>query len=107
MFFPLAFVVAVSAIKDLFEDLKRRSEDDWENNKKTLKYVNGTFQEVPWHVLYVGDIVKVNMRVAILFNENNKVMNKEFLPADLIILKTSEEKGTAHFCMRHKIKAFF
>jgi hypothetical protein len=30
------FVCAVSAIKDLFEDIKRHKADDQENNRKTL-----------------------------------------------------------------------
>lgn len=59
MFLPLSFVVAISALKDLFEDFKRHKEDDWENNKKTLRYRNGTFESTKWRSLQVGDIVKV------------------------------------------------
>ena len=33
---PLLFVVSVSAIKDLFEDIKRHRADDQENNRKAL-----------------------------------------------------------------------
>ncbi len=33
---PLMFVCAVSAVKDLFEDIKRHRADDQENNRKTL-----------------------------------------------------------------------
>jgi phospholipid-transporting ATPase len=33
---PLLFVVAVSAIKDLFEDIKRHRADAQENNRKAL-----------------------------------------------------------------------
>ena len=49
MFVPLSMVIAVSAIKDLFEDLKRHQEDKTENNSKTLKYINGRFEEARWH----------------------------------------------------------
>jgi phospholipid-transporting ATPase len=33
---PLTFVVIVSAVKDLFEDLKRHQSDAQENNRKVL-----------------------------------------------------------------------
>lgn len=33
---PLLFVVIVSAIKDLFEDLKRHKSDTKENNRKII-----------------------------------------------------------------------
>lgn len=67
IFMPLAFIVAVSAAKDLFEDRKRHQEDSLENNKSTMKYVNGHFVEVPWHSLRVGDIIKVFLFRLILF----------------------------------------
>jgi hypothetical protein len=33
---PLMFVISVSAIKDIFEDMKRHSSDNQENSKKVL-----------------------------------------------------------------------
>lgn len=33
---PLLFVVIVSAVKDLFEDLKRHKSDTRENNRKVI-----------------------------------------------------------------------
>lgn len=33
---PLMFVVSVSAVKDLFEDIKRHNADMQENNRKAL-----------------------------------------------------------------------
>ena len=33
---PLLFVVIVSAVKDLFEDLKRHNSDTKENNRKVI-----------------------------------------------------------------------
>ncbi len=63
IFLPLAFIVAVSAIKDLFEDRKRHQEDALENNKTTMKCVDGQFLEVPWHSLRVGNIIKVYLIV--------------------------------------------
>ncbi len=59
MFFPLSFIITLSAIKDLVEDLKRHKEDDQENNSTTLKYQNNQFVETYWKDLRVGDIIKV------------------------------------------------
>ena len=36
MIFPLAFVVVVSMVKDIFEDYKRHQSDKKENKKKVL-----------------------------------------------------------------------
>jgi phospholipid-transporting ATPase len=36
MLLPLSFVIIVSMIKDIFEDWKRHSSDDKENNKIAL-----------------------------------------------------------------------
>lgn len=36
--FPLAFVVFISMIKDIFEDYKRHKSDNAENLKKTMVY---------------------------------------------------------------------
>lgn len=33
---PLMFVISVSAIKDIFEDMKRHASDNVENSKKVL-----------------------------------------------------------------------
>lgn len=38
MALPLTFVILVSMVKDLFEDLKRHKSDKNENYKKTLVY---------------------------------------------------------------------
>ena len=55
------FVITVSAIKDIFEDLKRHSADNVENTRKTLRLdkKNKTFVEDSWRNLTVGQIVKV------------------------------------------------
>ena len=65
MFFPLSFVVTVSAIKDLVEDLKRHREDAQENNSKTLRYQNESFVECAWKDLRIGDIIKVLRCIAL------------------------------------------
>ena len=75
---------AVSAVKDLFEDIKRHNADDQENNRKTLVLNNktGQFEAKPWKDLKVGMIVKCK--------EN------EFFPADLVLLNSSGRKGLSY-----------
>ena len=50
---PLSFVVVVSMIKDIFEDLKRHDSDKQENNRKTCvgKVDTGDFEEKLWQDL--------------------------------------------------------
>jgi hypothetical protein len=50
MLMPLAFVVFVSMIKDIFEDMKRHRSDNYENNMKTLigDENSGEFEHKLW-----------------------------------------------------------
>jgi len=50
MVFPLGFVVFISMIKDIFEDLERHASDKKENAKKVLvgSYEKGIFEECLW-----------------------------------------------------------
>lgn len=81
---PLMFVCAVSAVKDLFEDIKRHRADDQENNRKTLvlNLKTGKFESKQQKQIRVGDIVKC--------------LNNEFFPADLVILNSSGRKGICY-----------
>jgi hypothetical protein len=47
MVFPLSFVIFISMLKDIFEDLKRHASDKKENTKRVLvgNYAKGTFEE--------------------------------------------------------------
>lgn len=78
---PLIFVVVLSMIKDAYEDYKRHKEDHSENNAMTELYEKETRKFVPtqWRNVKVGDVVKVKER--------------EFFPADLIILSSTEPEG--------------
>ena len=84
MLVPLTFVVLVSMIKDIFEDLKRHQSDKLENNRKVLvgDPQTGRFSPVLWKNLQVGMIVKIQQ--------------DEFFPADLILLNSSAPKGIAY-----------
>jgi len=50
------FVITVSAIKDIFEDMKRHRSDNLENTKKVLRLdkKNKVFVEDSWKNLRVG-----------------------------------------------------
>ena len=77
-------VIMVSMIKDLLEDLKRRSEDTIENDQKVQRIDKKThgFQDDRWKNLKVGQVIKVNK-------------NDRF-PADIILLKSSDPAGIAY-----------
>ena len=61
MLAPLLFVVAVSMVKDAFEDYKRSKNDQRENESEIQAYDSetNTFKEIQWQKLKVGNIVKV------------------------------------------------
>lgn len=80
---PLAFILIVTAMKDLFEDLKRHRSDTSENNKPVERLnQNGTLEKVRWLDLRVGDIIKIK--------------KDEYFPADVMILRTSETKNDCY-----------
>jgi phospholipid-transporting ATPase len=61
MLVPLLFVIGVSMIKDIFEDMKRHKSDDMENNRQAQVYdkLNKEFVKINWRDVKVGQIVKV------------------------------------------------
>ncbi|XP_066573097.1 phospholipid-transporting ATPase VB isoform X2 [Amia ocellicauda] len=81
---PICIILAVTAIKDAWEDFRRYQADRKLNNmgccifsRKQMKYV-----EKCWKDVRVGDFVKV-------------VCN-EIIPADILLLHTSDQSGTCH-----------
>lgn len=76
---PLIFILSVSAIKEIIEDIKRHRADD-ETNHRMVEVLRGEmWVKVRWKHVIVGDIVKV--------------VNNSFFPADLMLLSSSEPKG--------------
>ena len=58
-FLPLFFIVLVTMIKDLFEDIKRHKSDKEENSKKIKYFENCGITIKKWEELRVGEIIKV------------------------------------------------
>ncbi|XP_073518556.1 phospholipid-transporting ATPase IB isoform X2 [Phyllobates terribilis] len=79
---PLIFILTVAGIKEIIEDYKRHKADNTVNNKRTIVLRGGTWQNVIWREVAVGDIVKVT--------------NGQHLPADMIILSSSEPQAMCY-----------
>lgn len=81
---PLICILGVSAIKELFEDMKRHKADRKVNeseicvlNKTTLNW-----DPVRWQDVKVGDIVKC--------------LSETFFPSDILLLSSSEPNGMCY-----------
>ena len=80
---PLTFIMCLNGIMDLYEDFKRKESDKIENNTlcQIFDSISNRFIKAKCHTIKPGDIVKV--------------LKDEQIPADLLLLTTSEETG---FC---------
>jgi phospholipid-transporting ATPase len=60
-FAPLFVIVLITAVKDLYEDIKRHRSDREENRKttSTLDPATVKFEKKYWYELRVGNIIKV------------------------------------------------
>jgi magnesium-transporting ATPase (P-type) len=79
---PLVFVLLVTAVKEAFEDIKRRVSDTRVNGQKVLLYDGVEWTPVKWKNVRVGDVLKIR--------------NNETIPADLVVLHTSDKDGLAY-----------
>ena len=81
---PLCIVVLINSIKDFYEDWKRKSSDDEENNRKVEVYDLDQKQFVikKWKDIFVGNIVKIK--------------KDEYFPADCVLISSSDRK--THNC---------
>ena len=77
-------VVLVSMIKDAYEEFKKHQNDDKENNAKCNVFDSNQNKIVvrSWRQVFCGDIIKLD--------------NDKPVPADMLILTTSDEKGIAY-----------
>lgn len=82
---PLAFVLAVTAVKDAYEDWRRHRSDRAENNRVAAVLSPGAgaqFVPTEWKHVRVGDVVRVGAN--------------ESPPADMVLLATSDTTGVAY-----------
>ncbi|RMZ74798.1 hypothetical protein DV737_g5721, partial [Chaetothyriales sp. CBS 132003] len=79
---PLVIVLLVSAIRDLYEDYKRKAADKSLNYSRARVLRGSAFQDTKWIDIAVGDIVRVE--------------SEEPLPADLVLLASSEPEGLCY-----------
>ncbi|XP_034472597.1 probable phospholipid-transporting ATPase VA isoform X1 [Drosophila innubila] len=81
---PVLFVLGVTAVKDLFEDRRRRASDKRINNTTCRVYDGETerYKRIKWQDLRVGDIVHLS--------------NNETVPADILLLRTSDPHGVCY-----------
>uniref|UniRef100_A0AAF5D3S5 Phospholipid-transporting ATPase n=1 Tax=Strongyloides stercoralis TaxID=6248 RepID=A0AAF5D3S5_STRER len=79
---PFLIILFISALKEIFEDVKRKRLDIKVNNFTTLVLRNGRWEEMPWKDVTVGEILKID--------------NNHLIPADLIILSSSEANSMAY-----------
>jgi magnesium-transporting ATPase (P-type) len=79
--YPLIFVLTVTAVKDAFEDLKRRTADQKANNSPTLIFnkQSGKWVESAWADIHVGDLVKIR--------------DGEELPCDILLVHVPDDQG--------------
>ncbi|TYZ66898.1 hypothetical protein PybrP1_002072 [[Pythium] brassicae (nom. inval.)] len=77
---PLVIVISISLIREAFEDQKKRASDAQINRQSVVVVRNFEEQCVPWEAIEVGDILRISER--------------GIIPADSIILSSSEDDGT-------------
>lgn len=86
----LMVVVSISVVKNGIEDVKRHGADGEINSRLTRRLVRDAkkssstdgFENVEWKDVLVGDIIEIH--------------NNEEIPADLVMLVTSEALGSAY-----------
>ncbi|XP_028314796.1 phospholipid-transporting ATPase IA isoform X1 [Gouania willdenowi] len=79
---PLLFILVVAAVKEIIEDLKRHNADNVVNKKECQVLRNGAWEIVHWEKVAVGEVVRA--------------ANGDHLPADLVILSSSEPQGMCY-----------
>ena len=76
---PLILVISIGIILDLIEEIKRYRNDILTNGTITKIYKNQKFRNIKWKEIKVGNLIKVK--------------NNEIIPADLLIICSSNIEG--------------
>ena len=76
------FVLICTMIKEAYEDFRRFQQDEINNNRLILKYIDGSWQKTKSWTMMPGDIIKIS--------------KNEEISADILILKTSNNNGYAY-----------
>lgn len=82
-FVPLVVVLSITTVKEGLEDLKRHKSDREINTRVVQRLMpDGSLVGTLWRDVRVGDVVRVN--------------DREEVPADLILLLSSEDESSCH-----------
>lgn len=73
---PLIFILVVTGIKELYEDIVRHRDDAKINSRPTEAWRNDEWSEIKWYDIKVGEIIRVK--------------NHHEFPADLLLICSSE-----------------
>ena len=85
-------------LKDYMEDYKRKKSDREENNREVEVFTreNG-FEPVKWESLRIGQIIRVfSLFPCFEIQRKDWVTRDQFLPADILILNSSEPMGVCY-----------
>jgi magnesium-transporting ATPase (P-type) len=85
MALPFAFILMVQAIKDIIEDAAKHKADNLQNGRLVLVYDPDThaWAQRKWYEVKVGEVLKI--------------LNKEFVPADVVVVGSSDQENNGVF----------
>ena len=68
LYLPLVFIILLSMLKDILEDIKRHKSDKEENIRNVEILKENKFENSQWKDLRVGNIIKVT-NIIIIINQ--------------------------------------